>query len=76
MRGLANQGSDDVGQFLGHPIGDGPSAGDNEPEGVPALYTLCGLWNSGGTAIVGYSLLYLESLSPPCDLIFLTVCAN
>ena len=40
MKGLVNQGMDDVDQFLGHSIYDGTPIRDNGPEGVPALCIL------------------------------------
>ena len=40
MRGLANQGTDDVGLFVGYPICDGPSTRDNESDwGARFRYT-------------------------------------
>ena len=35
MLGLTNQETDDVGQFLGHSICDGPPTGEHGPQGVP-----------------------------------------
>ena len=73
MRAVANQGMDDVHQFLGHSICDGLPTRDNGPEVVPDLCILGKLWDLGATALVGYSLLYLMSLSPPCVLMSLSV---
>ena len=40
--GLASQEVDDFSQLLSHSICDGPSTGDNGPEGVPILCILGG----------------------------------
>ena len=73
---LANQGLDDMCQFLGHPIGDGPPTGDSGPEGDASLVYFRIVCRTRGTALVGYSLLYLKSLSPPYHLMSLRVCAS
>ena len=34
---MADQGADDVSQFLGHPICNGPPTRDTGPKGVPVF---------------------------------------
>ena len=63
---------DDVSQFLGHPICDGPPTGDNGPEeGANFMY-----FGFGGTTLVAYTFLYLLSPSPPWLLMSLSVGAS
>ena len=72
VRGMANERSDGVSQFLGHAIGDGTPARNNGPEGFQ-LCVFLGAHRTWEELVGGISSFVLESLSPPCDLMSLRV---
>ena len=69
--GLAYQGFDDVGKLLGNPICDGPPTGNNWSEGDACFVDFREAIELGGTALVGYSCLYLWVVRPPVCLMSL-----
>ena len=71
MRGLPYKGFDDVCKFLSNTICDGPPTGNNVPKGFICFVNFGKTKEFGGTALVGYSCLYLLVMRPPVCLMSL-----
>ena len=76
MREVANQGMDDVGQVLGQTYEMDILLETMSLRVMPDLCILDKLLDLGVTAMVGYSLFYLMSISPTCVLMSLSVCLS